>query len=63
MKVLTIIILTLMIAFLWLMTYIFYKPVFDKVSKEFIIDKQGVKIANYCILVIIALAITIGVLI
>jgi len=63
MKALVIIVLVLTIAFLWLLTHILYKPMYDKVVKEYVIDEQGVKLANICMIVMLSLSLAIGLII
>jgi hypothetical protein len=63
MKALVITVLVLTIIFLLLLTNILYKPMYDKVVKEYVIDKQGVKLANICMIVMLSLSLAIGLII
>ena len=50
------------IAMLWAVAHILYKPVFDRISQQYVINEDDFKIANICIAVMLALALTIGLL-
>lgn len=63
MKALVITVLVLTIAFLWLLTHILYKPMYDKVVKEYVIDEQGIKLANICMIIMLSLSLAIGLII
>ena len=63
MKITAIIIMFTIIAMLWVVAHILYKPIFDRISKQYVINEDEFKIANICIAVMLALALTIGLLI
>lgn len=50
------------IAMLWAVAHILYKPVFDRISQQYVINEDDFKIANICIAVMLALALAIGLL-
>jgi len=62
MKITAIIIMFTVIAMLWVVAHILYKPVFDRISQQYVINEDDFKIANICIAVMLALALTIGLL-
>jgi uncharacterized membrane protein len=62
MKIITVIIMFTVIAMLWAIAHILYKPVFDRISQQYVINEDDFKIANICIAVMLALALTIGLL-
>jgi uncharacterized membrane protein len=62
MKITAIIIMFTVIAMLWVVAHILYKPVFDRISQQYVINEDEFKIANICIAVMLALALTIGLL-
>ena len=62
MKVFAIIIMFLAIAMLWVVAHVLYKPIYDKISQQYVINKDDFKLANICITVMLALALTIGLL-
>jgi hypothetical protein len=62
MKVVAIIILFAVIAMLWAVAHVLYKPVYDKISQQYVINEDDFKIANICIAVMLAIALTIGLL-
>ena len=63
MKITAIIIMFTVIAMLWVVAHILYKPIFDRISQQYVINEDDFKIANICIAVMLALALTIGLLI
>jgi thioredoxin-related protein len=63
MKIFGILLIFLLILFLWLIAHALYKPIFNKVSKDFVIDEESIKIANICILIMLCLSLTIGLII
>jgi uncharacterized membrane protein len=63
MKITAIIIMFTVIAMLWVVAHILYKPIFDRISQQYVINEDEFKIANICIAVMLALALTIGLLI
>ena len=63
MKIIAVIIMFAVIAMLWAVAHILYKPVFDRISQQYVINEDDFKIANICIAVMLALALTIGLLI
>jgi hypothetical protein len=50
------------IAMFWAIAHILYKPVYDKISQQYVINEDDFKLANICITVMLALALTIGLL-
>jgi uncharacterized membrane protein len=62
MKIIAVIIMFAVIAMLWAIAHILYKPVFDRISQQYVINEDDFKIANICIAVMLALALTIGLL-
>jgi len=62
MKAVAIIILFTVIAMLWAIAHLLYKPVYDKISQQYVINEDDFKIANICIAVMLAIALTIGLL-
>jgi uncharacterized membrane protein YciS (DUF1049 family) len=62
MKIVAIIIMFTVIAMLWVIAHILYKPVFDRISQQYVINEDEFKIANICIAVMLALALAIGLL-
>jgi uncharacterized membrane protein len=62
MKIIAVIIMFAVIAMLWAIAHILYKPVFDRISQQYVINEDDFKIANICIAVMLALALAIGLL-
>jgi uncharacterized membrane protein len=62
MKIVAIIIMFAVIAMLWAVAHILYKPIFDRISQQYVINEDDFKLANICIAVMLALALTIGLL-
>ena len=62
MKVFAIIIMFLAIAILWVVAHVLYKPVYDKISQQYVINEDDFKLANICIAVMLTLALAIGLL-
>ena len=62
MKITAIIIMFTVIAMLWVVAHILYKPIFDRISQQYVINEDEFKIANICIAVMLALALAIGLL-
>jgi hypothetical protein len=62
MKIIAIIIMFVVIAMFWAIAHILYKPVYDKISQQYVINEDDFKLANICITVMLALALTIGLL-
>jgi uncharacterized membrane protein len=62
MKIVAVIIMFAVIAMLWAIAHILYKPVFDRISQQYVINEDEFKIANICIAVMLALALAIGLL-
>lgn len=60
MKILVVIIMFIVIAVLWLIAHILYKPVYDRISQQYVINEDDFKIANMCIAVMLAIALSIG---
>lgn len=62
MKILAIIMLLFIIAVLWMIAHIMYKPVYDKFRKEYVSDKDSIKLAVVCVFFMLFFAFTIGLL-
>jgi len=62
MRIVAIIILFAVIAMLWAIAHLLYKPVYDKISQQYVINEDDFKIANICIAVMLAIALAIGLL-
>ncbi len=62
MRIVAIIILFAVIAMLWAVAHVLYKPVYDKISQQYVINEDDFKIANICIAIMLAIALTIGLL-
>jgi uncharacterized membrane protein YciS (DUF1049 family) len=62
MKIIAIIIMFLAIAMLWVVAHVLYKPIYDKISQQYVINKDDFKLANICIAVMLTLALAIGLL-
>ena len=62
MRIVAIIILFAVIAMLWAIAHLLYKPVYDKISQQYVINEDDFKIANMCIAVMLAIALSIGLL-
>jgi hypothetical protein len=62
MRIVAIIILFAVIAMLWAIAHLLYKPVYDKISQKYVINEDDFKIANICIAVMLAIALSIGLL-
>ena len=60
MRIAAVIIMFAVIAMLWAIAHILYKPVYDKISQQYVINEDDFKIANVCIAVMLSLALTIG---
>ena len=60
MKILAIVIMFIVIAILWAIAHILYKPVYDRISQQYVINEDDFKIANMCIAVMLAIALSIG---
>ena len=63
MKALVITVMILTIAFLWLLTNILYKPFYDRIKREYVIDEPGMRLANLCIVIMLSLSLAMGLLI
>jgi hypothetical protein len=63
MKALVITVMILAIAFLWLLTNILYKPSYDRIKREYVIDEPGMRLANLCIVIMLSLSLAMGLLI
>ena len=50
------------IAMLWAIAHILYKPVYDKISQQYVINEDDFKLANICITIMLTLALAIGLL-
>jgi len=62
MKILVIIIMFMTIATLWVVAHVLYKPVYDRVTQQYVINEDDFKLANICIGVMLAIALSIGLL-
>jgi hypothetical protein len=62
MRITAIVIMFAVIAMLWAIAHILYKPIYDKISQQYVINEDDFKIANICITVMLALSLTIGLL-
>ena len=62
MKIIAIIIMFVVIAMFWVIAHILYKPVYDKISQQYVVNEDDFKLANICITVMLALALAIGLL-
>jgi len=62
MRIVAIIIMFTVIAMLWAIAHILYKPVYDKISQQYVINEDDFKLANICITIMLTLALVIGLL-
>jgi hypothetical protein len=62
MRIVVVIIMFTIIAMLWAIAHILYKPVFDKISQQYVINEDDFKLANICIVLMLSLALAIGLL-
>jgi hypothetical protein len=62
MRLVAVIIMFTVIAMLWLIAHILYKPVFDRISQQYVINEDDFKLANICIALMLGLALAIGLL-
>jgi hypothetical protein len=62
MRIVAIIIMFTVIAMLWLIAHILYKPVYDKISQQYVINEDDFKLANICIVLMLSLSLAIGLL-
>jgi hypothetical protein len=62
MRIVVVIIMFTVIAMLWAIAHILYKPVFDKISQQYVINEDDFKLANICIVLMLSLALAIGLL-
>ena len=62
MRIAVIVIMFTVIAMLWVIAHILYKPVFDKISQQYVINEDDFKLANICIVLMLSLALAIGLL-
>jgi hypothetical protein len=62
MRITAIIIMFTVIAMLWLIAHILYKPVYDKISQKYVINEDDFKLANICIVLMLSLSLAIGLL-
>jgi hypothetical protein len=60
MKLIAIAVILVAVTILWLLAHIMYKPIFDKVTQNFIIDKAGIELANICIMIMLLLTFLLG---
>ena len=62
MKIVAIIIMFAVIAMLWAVAHILYKPIFDRISQQYVINEDDFKLANIYIAIMLSLALAIGLL-
>jgi hypothetical protein len=62
MRIVAIIIMFTVIAMLWAIAHILYKPVYDKISQQYVINEDDFKLANICIAIMLCLSFVIGLL-
>lgn len=62
MKLLAIILIIFLILILWVITHIIYKPIYDKISKQYVNNEDDFIIANICIAAMLCLSFVIGLL-
>jgi len=48
------------ITILWVFVYYNHLPMFDKLTKQYVVDEYGVNVANFCIMLMIILAFIMG---
>lgn len=60
MKIIAVAVVLVFVIILWLLSHIMYKPIFDKVTQNFIIDKAGIELANICIMIMLLLTFLLG---
>lgn len=60
MKIVAIAVIIIAVIILWLLAHIMYKPIFDKVTQNFVIDKAGIEFANICIMMMLLLTFLLG---
>jgi hypothetical protein len=48
------------ITILWIFVYYNHLPMFDKLTKQYVVDEHGVGVANFCIMLMILLAFIMG---
>lgn len=56
-------ILCTFIAILWVVVYYNHLPMFDKITKHYVMDEHGIGIANLCIFLMLILSFILGKLI
>jgi hypothetical protein len=62
MRLVAVIIMFTVIAMLWAIAHLLYKPVYDKISQKYVINEDDFKLANICIAIMLGLALAIGLL-
>jgi len=62
MKIIAVIIMFTVIAMLWAIAHILYKPIYDRISPKYVINEDDLKLANICIAIMLSLALAIGLL-
>jgi len=62
MRIAVSVIMFTVIAMLWAIAHILYKPVYDKISQKYVINEDDFKLANICIVLMLSLALAIGLL-
>jgi hypothetical protein len=48
------------ITVLWIFVYYHHQPMFDKITKQYVMDEHGIGIANFCIMLMLMLAFIMG---
>jgi hypothetical protein len=48
------------ITILWIFVYYNHLPMFDRSTKQYVVDEYGVAVANFCIMLMIVLAFIMG---
>ena len=62
MRIVAVIIMFTVIAMLWAIAHILYKPIYDRISQQYVINEDDFKLANICIAIMLGLALAIGLL-
>jgi hypothetical protein len=60
MIIVAIIIIPILITILWIVVYFHHLPIFDKYTKQYVIDEKGINIANLCIFLMLILSFILG---
>ena len=62
MRIVAVIIMFTVIAMLWAIAHILYKPIYDRISQQYVINEDDFKLANICLAIMLSLALAIGLL-